>query len=71
MNRVHVVPVAVVALVTTGICADTVSVRVAVPVPALFVAVSVIVFVPAAIGVPEIRPVDVLTDTPAGKPVAP
>jgi hypothetical protein len=51
--------------------AVTVSVRVAVPVPAVFVALSVIVETPPAVGVPEIRPVVVFTVRPAGSPVAP
>jgi hypothetical protein len=51
--------------------AVTVNVRVAVPVPALFLALSVIVETPAAVGVPEIRPVVVFTVRPAGSPVAP
>jgi hypothetical protein len=48
-----------------------VSVKVAVPVPALLVALSVTVEVPAAVGVPEIKPVAVLTDKPEGNPAAP
>jgi hypothetical protein len=48
-----------------------VSVRSAVPVPAAFVALRVTVEVPAAVGVPEINPVPVFTDSPAGNPVAP
>jgi hypothetical protein len=48
----------------------TVSVRVALPVPPAFVAPSVTVEVAAAVGVPEISPVVVLIDKPAGKPVA-
>jgi hypothetical protein len=48
-----------------------VRVRVALPVPALLVALSVTVEVPAAEGVPEIKPVVVLTYKPAGSPVAP
>ena len=47
-----------------------VSVRVALPVPPLLVALSVTVEVPAAVGVPEISPVPVLTARPAGNPVA-
>ena len=47
-----------------------VTVRVAVPVPLLLVALSVTEEVPAAVGVPEIRPVVVLTVRPAGTPVA-
>ena len=49
----------------------TVKVRVVEPVPALLVALRVTVEEPAAPGVPEINPVDVLTDNPAGNPVAP
>ena len=48
-----------------------VSVSVAVPVPPALVALSVTEEVPAAVGVPEIRPVPVFTDSPAGNPVAP
>ena len=47
-----------------------VSVRVAFPVPPLFVALSVTVDVPAAVGVPEIRPLVVLTESPEGSPEA-
>jgi len=49
----------------------TVSFRVALPVPPLLLALSVTVDVPAAVGVPEINPEEVLTDNPAGNPVAP
>jgi hypothetical protein len=49
----------------------TVSVNMAEPVPAAFVAVSVTVNVPAAVGMPEIVPVDVFTDRPAGSDEAP
>jgi hypothetical protein len=48
-----------------------VSVRVAVPDPAAFVALTVTVDVPAAVGVPEMRPVPLFTDRPVGNPVAP
>jgi hypothetical protein len=51
--------------------AVTVSVSVVFPVPALFVALSVIVETPPLFGVPEISPVVVLTVRPAGRPVAP
>jgi hypothetical protein len=37
----------------------------------LFVALSVTVEVPAAVGVPEISPVPVLTVNPTGNPAAP
>ena len=60
-----------VALEITGAGTATVSVRVALPVPVLFVALSVMVEVPAAVGVPEMRPVLMFTLRPAGKPVAP
>ena len=42
-----------------------------VPVPAALVALTVAELVPAAVGVPEMSPVEVFTDNPAGKPVAP
>ena len=48
----------------------TVNARVAVPVPPLFVALKVMLEVPAVVGVPEIKPVTVLTDRPAGNPMA-
>ena len=65
------VPLTLVALVITG-TAVMVSVRVAVPVPTALVALIVTVDVPPVpVGVPEITPVAVLTDNPAGNPVAP
>ena len=48
----------------------TMRVRVAEPSPAEFEAEIVTADVPAAVGVPEISPVDVFTDKPAGRPVA-
>jgi hypothetical protein len=48
-----------------------VSVRVALPVPPLLVALRVTVEVPAAVGVPEINPVLMFGVNPAGNPVAP
>ncbi len=48
-----------------------VSVKVAFPVPPLLVALSVTIDVPDAVGVPEINPFLLLTDKPAGSPVAP
>jgi hypothetical protein len=65
------VPLAVVALVITGTAGLMVSVSVAVPVPPAFAALSVTVEVPVEVGVPEINPVPVFTDSPAGNPVAP
>ena len=47
-----------------------VSVRVALPVPTLLVALSVAVDVAAVVGVPEINPDVLFTDKPAGNPVA-
>jgi hypothetical protein len=65
------VSLAEVELVMTGGADASVSVRVAVPVPALLVALIETVEVAAVVGVPEIRPVVVLIDRPAGNPVAP
>src|SRR5580765_4932196 len=48
----------------------TVNVKTAVPVPLPLVARKVMMDVPVAVGVPEILPVAVLTDNPAGNPVA-
>ena len=64
------VPLAVVELVMTGGRGLIVKVSVAVPVPPLFVALSVTLVVATAVGVPEITPVVVLTERPAGNPVA-
>jgi hypothetical protein len=49
----------------------TVSVKVALPVPLAFFALSVTDDVPDAVGVPEINPLLVFTVSPAGNPVAP
>jgi hypothetical protein len=68
---VPTVPLAEVELVMTGGADATVTVRVAVPVPPLLVALRVTDEVAAVVGVPEIRPVVVLTDKPVGNPVAP
>jgi len=57
--------------VITGAAALIVMVRLAVPVPPPLVALNVTVDVPAAVDVPEIIPVAVFTDSPAGNPVAP
>ena len=48
-----------------------VSVKVAFPVPPLLLALSVTVDVAVPVGVPEINPVELLSDKPAGNPVAP
>lgn len=70
LKDVPTLPVAVEALAITGAAELMVSVRLPVPVPLPFVALSVTVKVPAVLGVPEIKPEDVLTERPAGKPVA-
>jgi hypothetical protein len=48
----------------------TVKLKVAVPVPPALVALKLMLEVPAADGVPEMSPVTVLIESPAGKPVA-
>ena len=66
-------PVAEVLLVMIGaggVAATIVIESVALPVPPAFVAEIVVFVVPADVGVPEIKPVVVLTDNPAGRPVA-
>ena len=71
MNAEPTVPLAVNALVIAGgCCCAIVRASVAVPVPAELVALSVTLKLPAAVGVPEITPVVVLTESPAGRPVA-
>jgi len=65
------VPLAVVALMIAGAAGLMVSVKVAFAVPPLLLALSVTVDVAAVGGVPEINPFPLLTDNPAGKPVAP
>ena len=47
-----------------------VKVSVALPVPPALVALMVTLYVPAVVGVPEIKPELVFTDRPAGSPVA-
>ena len=59
-------------LVITGAAADDiVIVNVALPVPLAFVALTVTVEVPPAVGVPDITPVEAFTDAHDGNPVAP
>ena len=67
------VPGAVVALVMIGAtpAAATVMVKVWVSLPVLLVALSVTTETPAAVGVPLMAPVRVLSVKPAGRPVAP
>jgi hypothetical protein len=54
----------------TGFAGLIVKVNVALPVPPELVALMVTVYVPAVVGVPEIKPVLVFTVKPAGNPVA-
>ena len=54
----------------TGGAGLMVKVNVALPVPPALVALMVTLYVPAVVGVPEITPVLVFTDRPAGSPVA-
>ena len=63
--------VADVALVIAGGCGSTVNARIVVPVPVTLAALMVAFAVPAAVGVPEISPVLVLTLNPEGRPAAP
>ena len=50
----------------TGLAGLIVNVKVALPVPPALVALMVTLYVPAVVGVPEITPVLVFTDRPAG-----
>lgn len=61
---------AVAALVMTGVGGLIVKVRVALPVPLPLLAPIVTVKVPIVDGVPVIAPVDELTLSPGGSPVA-
>jgi hypothetical protein len=54
----------------TGAGGLIVKVNVALPVPPALVALMVTLYVPAVVGVPEIKPVLVFTVKPAGNPVA-
>jgi hypothetical protein len=62
--------VAVRELVMTGFAGLIVKVNVALPVPPALVALIVTLYVPAVVGVPEIKPVLVFTVKPDGRPVA-
>ncbi len=68
-KTVPTVPLAVAALDITGMAGLIVIVKTFVPVPVIFVALSVSMNVPATVGVPLIIPVAVLIDNPAGNPV--
>jgi hypothetical protein len=57
--------------VITGTCPGLiVNVNGRVPVPKVLVALSVMLEAPDVVGVPEISPVPVLTESPVGRPVA-
>jgi len=64
-------PTLVALMLSDGAAVAIVSIRVALPVPTLLVALSVTADVAAAVGVPEIKPVPLFTVNPAGNPVAP
>ncbi len=66
VNTAPTVPLAVDPLDITGMAGLIVIVKTVVPVPPAFVALSVSMNVPAAVGVPLITPVEVLIVTPAG-----
>jgi hypothetical protein len=55
----------------TGAAGIIEKVTVLLPVPPALVALMVAAEVPAAVGVPEIRPVEVFTERPHGSPLAP
>ena len=71
-NECPVVAETVVALLITGAEPDApiVMVRVADPVPTAFLALMVTLDVPAAVSVPLMTPLLVITVRPAGRPVA-
>src|SRR2546422_3159438 len=71
LNATPTWPVAVPALVMTGVAGVIVTASVWVPVPPALVALRVTVEAPAVVGVPEMRPVVALSARPAGNPVAP
>ena len=71
MKDCPTVAVAVAALVITGVLGLTVKVSVNVPVPPALLAESVIVVVPAVVGVPEITPVFCLILNPVGRLAVP
>jgi hypothetical protein len=70
VGPVTVLPFAGELMVTAGAGDLIVSAKVAVPVPLLFVALMVTLKDPETDGVPEIRPVEVLTERPEGRLVA-
>src|SRR5436190_12160489 len=65
-----VCPLAVPGLVTTGAITEIVKVTPRLPVAVAFVAETMALNVPPLVGVPEMRPVDVLTLSPGGSPLA-
>jgi hypothetical protein len=71
VNATPTWPVALNALVITGVGGLTVRVNVAVPVPPALVALIVTDEAAAVVGVPVIEPDGASTESPAGNPVAP
>ena len=63
-------PTAEFGLVITGGPSVIVIVTGRLPVPVAFVAVTVALNVPTAVGVPDTSPVEVFTVTPVGRPLA-
>ena len=70
MKGTPVWPLAVAGLVIAGASTEIVNVTPRLPVPVALVALTVALKVPPAPGVPEMRPVDVLTESPGGNPLA-
>ena len=66
----HCLPMVEVGVVITGAGGRIVKLSVTEPVPPALVAFKVTLKVPLAVGVPEMRPVAVFTESPAGRPVA-
>ena len=70
MKLLPTVPLAVPALVITGAGGLIVRVKTLLPLPPALVALRLMFEEPAVVGVPEIKPLVVLIERPAGKPVA-
>ena len=71
MSATPVCPLLLFALVMTGTESVMIKVTALLPVPPALVAVTVALYVPAAVGMPEMAPVLVLTLSPGGKLDAP
>ena len=64
-------PLAVAGLVITGGPSVIVKTTPWLPVPTPLVALTFALNTPTAVGVPEMRPADALTESPGGNPLAP